>query len=73
MQITEKPMPITNKMDNKVVASARVSRPIGELGDFKALNPDLARNPSQVNGSNPPTVPKMRDAYGSPEWPMKQK
>jgi hypothetical protein len=60
-------MSITKKLDNKVVASSRVTRPIGEIGDFRALNPDLENNPSQRNGNLPPATPKMRDAYGSPE------
>jgi hypothetical protein len=66
-------MPITNKMDNKVVASSRVTRPIGDIGDFRALNADLENNPSQRNGNSPPTTPTMRDARGLPEWQMKQK
>jgi hypothetical protein len=60
------------RLQNKVLDSVKASRPHGEIQN-NPLNADLARNPSQVNGSNPPTVPKMRDAVGSPEWPMRQK
>jgi hypothetical protein len=42
--------------DGKVLVSAKVSRPHGEIQN-NPLNGDLARNPSQANGNSPPTVP----------------
>jgi hypothetical protein len=59
-------MPITTKFQNKVLATAQVSRPHGEIQN-NPLNSDLARNPAQANGSNPPTVPASQARSGMQE------
>jgi hypothetical protein len=56
-------MPITTKMDNKVVASTQVSRPRPEI-QSNALNADLARNPSASNGNAPPVQPACQSDWG---------
>jgi hypothetical protein len=56
-------MPITTKFQNKVLATAQVSRPHGEIQN-NPLNSDLARNPAQANGSNPPIVPASHRRNG---------
>jgi hypothetical protein len=56
-------MSITKKLDNKVVETAQVSRPHGEMRN-NPLNADLARNPSMANNNSPPTVPASHRQNG---------
>jgi hypothetical protein len=60
-------MSITTKFQNKVLATAQVSRPHGEIQN-NPLNSDLARNPSVANNNAaPPTVPASHARSGMQE------
>lgn len=70
-------------LDGKVMPSAKVSRPTGDLGSYPPLNPESGRNPSMANNNSPPTVPASHAQSGmanpgtngpkAPEWEMRQK
>jgi hypothetical protein len=58
-------MSVTSRMSNKVAASAKVGQPTGDLGSYPQRT---APNPSQANGSNPPTLrPRAMSGHMSPE------
>jgi hypothetical protein len=53
-----------SRLQNKVLASSKVSRPTGDLGSFAPLNPESGRNPSMANNNSPPTVPASHRQNG---------
>jgi hypothetical protein len=56
-------MTTSSKMSHKVSPSAKISRPVGDLGD---LPQRTAPNPSQRNGFNPPKIPLVQRDLGEP-------
>jgi hypothetical protein len=53
-----------SSLQNKVLNSVIVSRPMGELGSYPPLNPESGRNPSMANNNAPPTVPASHRQNG---------